>query len=41
MFSLAFPLRVMIALVVVAIALPVVSPALGNLVRDAVAPFGH
>jgi flagellar biosynthetic protein FliR len=40
-FSLAFPLRVVIALIVVAIALPVVSPALGNLVRDAVAPLGH
>ena len=40
-FALAFPLRVIIALVVVAVALPVVSPALGNLVRDAVAPLGH
>jgi len=40
-FSLAFPLRVIIALIVVAIAIPVVSPALGNLVRDAVAPLGH
>jgi len=40
-FSLAFPLRVVIALIVVAIAIPVVSPALGNLVRDAVAPLGH
>ena len=40
-FSLAFPLRVVIALVVVAVALPVVAPALGNLVRDAVAPLGH
>ena len=34
-------LRVVIALVVVAVALPVVAPALGNLVRDAVAPLGH
>ena len=40
-FSLAFPLRVVIALVVVAVALPVVAPALGNLVRAAVAPLGH
>lgn len=39
-FSLAFPLRVVIALIVVAIAIPVVSPALGNLVRQAVAPLG-
>jgi flagellar biosynthetic protein FliR len=39
-FSLAFPLRVIIALIVVAIAIPVVGPALGNLVRDAVAPMG-
>ena len=30
-----------IALIVVAIALPLVAPALGNLVRDAVAPLGH
>jgi len=40
-FALAFPLRVIIALIIVAVALPVVSPALGNLVRDAVAPLGH
>jgi flagellar biosynthesis protein FliR len=40
-FTLAFPLRVVIALILVAVALPLVSPALGNLVRDAVAPFGH
>jgi flagellar biosynthesis protein FliR len=40
-FALAFPLRVIIALVVVAVALPLVSPSLGNLVRDAVAPLGH
>jgi flagellar biosynthetic protein FliR len=39
-FSLAFPLRIVIALVTVAIALPLISPALGNLVRDAVAPLG-
>ena len=40
-FALAFPLRVVIALIVVAVALPLVAPALGNLVRDAVAPLGH
>ena len=40
-FTLAFPLRVVIALILVAVALPLVAPALGNLVRDAVAPFGH
>jgi flagellar biosynthesis protein FliR len=40
-FALAFPLRVVIALVVVAVALPLTSPALSNLVRDAVAPLGH
>ena len=40
-FALAFPMRIVIALVTVAIALPLVSPALGNLVRDAVAPLGH
>ncbi len=39
-FALAFPIRVVIALVVVAIALPLIAPALGNLVRDAVAPLG-
>jgi flagellar biosynthesis protein FliR len=35
-FSLAFPLR----LVVVGLAIPLVGPAIGNLVRDAVAPIG-
>ena len=40
-FTLAFPLRVVIALILVAVALPLVGPALGNLVRDAVAPLGH
>ena len=40
-FTLAFPLRVVIALILVAVALPLVAPALGNLVRDAVAPLGH
>ncbi len=40
-FTLAFPLRVVIALVLVAVALPLIGPALGNLVRDAVAPLGH
>jgi flagellar biosynthetic protein FliR len=39
-FALAFPIRVVIALIVVAIALPLIAPALGNLVRDAVAPLG-
>jgi flagellar biosynthetic protein FliR len=35
-FALAFPVRVVVALVVVAIALPLILPALGNLVRQAV-----
>jgi flagellar biosynthetic protein FliR len=39
-FSLAFPLRIVVALVLVGIALPLVVPALDNLVRGAVAPFG-
>ena len=40
-FSLAFPLRVVVALIVVGLARPARSrPALGNLVRDAVAPLG-
>jgi len=39
-FSLAFPIRVVVALVVVALALPLVAPALANLVHDAVAPLG-
>lgn len=39
-FSLAFPLRVIVALVVVAIALPLISPAVSNLVHDAMAPLG-
>lgn len=39
-FSLAFPLRVVVALIVVGLAIPLVGPALGNLVRDAVAPLG-
>ena len=40
-FALAFPLRVVVALIVVALAHPARSrPALGNLVRDAVAPLG-
>jgi flagellar biosynthesis protein FliR len=39
-FSLAFPLRVAVALLVVAIALPLIAPALGNLVHGAVSPFG-
>jgi flagellar biosynthesis protein FliR len=39
-FALAFPLRVIVALVVVALAVPLISPAVGNLVHDAMAPLG-
>jgi len=39
-FALAFPLRVVVALVVVGIALPLLAPAIENLVLKAVAPFG-
>ncbi len=39
-FSLAFPLRVVVALVVVGLAIPLVGPAVSNLVRDAVVPLG-
>jgi flagellar biosynthetic protein FliR len=39
-FSLAFPLRVLVALVVVGLALPLIAPAIGNLVLNAVSPFG-
>src|SRR3954447_18078845 len=39
-FSLAFPLRVLVALIVVALAIPLISPAIGNLVRNAVVPLG-
>lgn len=39
-FVLAFPVRVGVALVVVAIAVPLVAPAVENLVRAAVRPFG-
>jgi flagellar biosynthetic protein FliR len=39
-FALAFPMRVVVALVIVAIALPLVGPAVGNLVDRAVFPFG-
>ena len=39
-FSLAFPLRVIVALIVVALALPLISPAVSNLVHDAMAPLG-
>ena len=39
-FSLAFPLRVIVALVVVALAIPLIAPALTNLVTKAVAPIG-
>jgi flagellar biosynthetic protein FliR len=39
-FSLAFPLRVIVALVVVALAVPLISPAVSNLVHDAMVPLG-
>ncbi|HET9730270.1 MAG TPA: flagellar biosynthetic protein FliR, partial [Acidimicrobiia bacterium] len=39
-FALAFPLRVIVALVVVGVAVPLIGPAIGNLVRDAMAPLG-
>jgi flagellar biosynthetic protein FliR len=39
-FSLAFPLRVIVALIVVALAVPLISPAVTNLVHDAMAPLG-
>jgi len=39
-FSLAFPLRVIVALIVVALAVPLISPAVSNLVHDAMAPLG-
>jgi flagellar biosynthetic protein FliR len=39
-FSLAFPLRIVVALLLVAIALPLVTPALTNLVHSSVSPFG-
>jgi flagellar biosynthesis protein FliR len=39
-FALAFPLRVIVALVVVALAVPLISPAVSNLVHDAMAPLG-
>lgn len=39
-FALAFPMRVGVALLVVAVALPLMTPALANLMRTAVAPFG-
>jgi flagellar biosynthetic protein FliR len=38
-FALAFPIRVVLALVVVAVAVPLVAPALTNLVHSAVAPL--
>ena len=40
-FALAFPLRVVDRARRRRVALPLVAPALGNLVRDAVAPLGH
>ena len=39
-FALAFPLRVIVALIVVALAIPLISPAVSNLVHDALAPLG-
>jgi flagellar biosynthetic protein FliR len=39
-FALAFPLRVIIALIVVGLAIPLIGPAIGNLVKDAIAPMG-
>ncbi len=39
-FALAFPLRVIVALVVVGLAIPLVGPALGNLVHHALVPLG-
>ncbi len=39
-FALAFPLRVIVALLVVGLAVPLVGPAVGNLVRQAMQPFG-
>jgi flagellar biosynthesis protein FliR len=39
-FSLAFPVRVAVALLLVAVALPLIAPALDNLVHSAVRPFG-
>lgn len=39
-FALAFPVRVVLALVVVGIAIPLIAPALANLVHMAVAPLG-
>jgi flagellar biosynthetic protein FliR len=39
-FSLAFPLRIVVALLLVGLALPLVTPALTNLVHSSVSPFG-
>lgn len=39
-FSLAFPLRIVVALLLVALALPLITPALDNLIHAAVSPFG-
>lgn len=39
-FNLAFPLRIVVALLLVAVALPLIVPALDNLMRSAVSPFG-
>ncbi len=39
-FSLAFPLRIIVALIVVGVALPLIVPAMDNLTRAAVSPFG-
>ena len=39
-FALAFPVRVIVALLVVALAIPLIAPAISNLVHDAIAPLG-
>jgi flagellar biosynthesis protein FliR len=39
-FSLAFPLRIVVALLVVGLALPLITPALTNLLHASVSPFG-
>ena len=39
-FALAFPLRIVVALLLVGVALPLITPALSNLIESAVRPFG-
>jgi flagellar biosynthetic protein FliR len=39
-FALAFPVRVVLALVIVGLAIPLVAPALSNLVQQAITPLG-